>query len=477
MFQNTSPWLFQLNRSRPVSLLLDDAKTDIAIVGGGIAGVVSAYYILKNTKKDVMLVEGHKVAHGATGHNAGQLASYFERPFSDIVEEFGLPLAADAQMAVNGAWELLEKIYKEAKLETPMQTFTGYAGCGTLESILIHLKDIAYQKQAGIVAETMLIAKEAKCLKDIPKEFKDCYSLVPHKDILSLLETDNKHFIATLLKQKGCLNSALFTEELAGYLLAQYPDRFTLHEHAPVSQVILREKTALLDIEGKFVLAERVVLCTNGFERLNIINTSSSADINTKFHDMVLGAVGYMAGYLEERNQPPVAISYLPDHLEDPTDIQQAESYFYLTRRPFESEKNESHNLICLGGPESLMDDTNDYKKEHPYPEEAQTAIDTFLRKNYKFSPKKKIQYKFKWHGLMGYTANGIRCVGVEPCNSVLLYNLGCNGVGILPSIAGGERIGRILAGEKLKKSIFDPHNGTCKITQTFHPRKRRRKM
>jgi len=476
MFQNSSPWLFQLNRVRPVSLLLDDAKTDIAIVGGGIAGITTTYFILKNTKQKVTLVEGHKVAHGATGHNAGQLASYFERPFSDIVDEFGLKLAAEGQADVDGAWKLIEKIYKDAKLQTPMQTFTGYAGCGTLEEILIHLKDIAYQKQAGIFNESMLIAKEAKCLKKIPKEFKDCYTLVPQKDILSLLQTKSKHFIATLLKKKGCLNSALFTEELAGYLLSKYEDRFTLYEHAPVSQVILREKTALLEIEGKFIVANKVVLCTNGFEQLNIINTGSSADINTKFHDMVLGAVGYMAGYLEERDEPPVAISYLPDHLEDPTDIQKAESYFYLTRRPFENEKNESHNLICLGGPESLMDDTNNYKKEHPYPKEAHTAIDTFLHKNYKHSPKKKIQYKFKWHGLMGYTANGIRCVGVEPCNSVLLYNLGCNGVGILPSIAGAQRIGLLLAGKKLKKSIFDPQDKTCAIP-TFHPGIRRKKI
>jgi glycine/D-amino acid oxidase-like deaminating enzyme len=38
-----------------------------------------------------------------------------------------------------------------------------------------------------------------------------------------------------------------------------------------------------------------------------------------------------------------------------------------------------------------------------------------------------------------------------------VLYNTGCNGIGILPSIAGGKRIARILKGEILPKSIFDP--------------------
>ena len=66
-------------------------------------------------------------------------------------------------------------------------------------------------------------------------------------------------------------------------------------------------------------------------------------------------------------------------------------------------------------------------------------------------------QRAFAWHGLMGYTRTGVRCIGTEPRNPALLYNLGCNGVGILPSIHGAKRIAQILAGKKLPASIFDP--------------------
>jgi len=38
----------------------------------------------------------------------------------------------------------------------------------------------------------------------------------------------------------------------------------------------------------------------------------------------------------------------------------------------------------------------------------------------------------------------------------VVLYNLGCNGVGFLPSIHGATRVARILAGEQVEASIFD---------------------
>ena len=103
------------------------------------------------------------------------------------------------------------------------------------------------------------------------------------------------------------------------------------------------------------------------------------------------------------------------------------------------------------------MDDTTDYHYSHPYPEEAQNTIDNFLHKSYKYAPSGEINYTYKWHGLMGYTPNGIRCIGPDAINPILLYNLGCNGVGILPSIYGAKRISQFLNGEKLKKSIFDP--------------------
>jgi hypothetical protein len=38
-----------------------------------------------------------------------------------------------------------------------------------------------------------------------------------------------------------------------------------------------------------------------------------------------------------------------------------------------------------------------------------------------------------------------------------LLYNLGCNGVGFLPSIFGGHRVSRLLADQTLAPSVFDP--------------------
>ena len=64
-----------------------------AVAGAGIAGIATAFFTLKYTDKNVTLLERYKLAHGATGHNAGQVTSYFESGFASMAEEFGLDMA------------------------------------------------------------------------------------------------------------------------------------------------------------------------------------------------------------------------------------------------------------------------------------------------------------------------------------------------------------------------------------------------
>ncbi len=449
-----SPWLFQLNRQRPVSELATHAQTDVAIVGAGISGVVTAFFTLKYTDKKVVLVEAGKVAHGATGHNAGQITSYFERPFQDIVREFGLPMAAAGQVAVDTAWQFIEEIYADAKLTAPFSQFIGYAGLATWKDLDTHLADIALQAEAGAGEETVLVAKEAGDPEGVLANYPGLYTVVPHAEILTLLQSKDSDYFALLSKRKGCLNSALFTEELVGYLLSTYPQRFILAEHAPVQVVELTASCGRLHIGDKTVVAENIVLCTNGFEKFEIKNLLG-ADLSAQFHRLVRGVVGYMAGYLDELNEPPIAISYMPKNSAAAAEGE-TDSYYYLTRRPFPMHAGSRHTLVCIGGPEALMDDTNQYRPDHPYPTEAQAEIDAFMRRTYNPAPA-NIEYRFLWHGLMGFTPTNLRVVGPEPRNPVLLYNLGCNGVGILPSLFGGRTIARHLAGEDVPKSIFSP--------------------
>lgn len=455
MFERHSPWIEQLQHHRQTVSLTDNHATHIAIVGAGIAGVSTAYFLLKETNYDIALVEAGKAAHGATGYNAGQVVSYFERQFAGLVKEYGLDMAAKAQSAIDSTWLLIEQIYAETKITTPFAQFTGYAGCQDRAEVLLHLENIIYCRQAGLTVEPLIIAEDCSELANLPDKYYGLYTKLPQKDILSLLETEDSRYIAVVSARKGCMNSALFCEDLIAYLLATYPDRFVLLEDSPVSDVALYRHKAILSIRNNHIQADRVVLCTNGFENFTITNIGGQ-NISRHFHHLVKGSVGYMAAYLEEHQHSPIAISYLPKREGSSDKALDSDPYFYLTRRTFERDQ-EHYSLICIGGPEALMDDTNGYKESHPYPKEAQEQINHFLHKTYKHAPKGKIKYTYQWHGLMGYTPNGVRCIGPEPINPTLLYNLGCNGVGILPSIYGGKKIALFLNSQVKEPSIFDP--------------------
>jgi len=60
MHENRSPWLHQLNLTREINTLKSDIETDIVVVGAGIAGVSTAFFLLQNTDKKVTLVESDR---------------------------------------------------------------------------------------------------------------------------------------------------------------------------------------------------------------------------------------------------------------------------------------------------------------------------------------------------------------------------------------------------------------------------------
>ncbi len=457
MHQNNSPWIKELARTRNSIPVNKNLHADVAIVGGGIAGVVTAYYTLTQTDKSVILLEADKIAHGATGHNAGQITSYFERPLPDIAKEFGVDLAVDGQRKVEDAWELLTKIISDTAIDVRHYSFTGYAGVSTLEQLIPHLESSRLRVDHKLFQETILVAREWVGKNKIPEKFKDLYSIVDQARILSQLESNNKEYIASLSYKKGCMNSAVFTEKLVQYLVKKFPRRFSFYEQSPMKVLNLYKIDAVLEVNKFRIRVKRVVLCTNGFEHFKI-NNEAGAQVNTQFHHSIEGLVGYMSAYVQTSKHDPIAISYFPKESIN-KDTVLNDSYFYITRRPFEHEVNKVHNLISIGGPDKALPESEKFIFDHEQVDTVNDTIDTFLRSSYNKYPVEDVEFVYSWQGLMGYTPNGIRRIGPEPCNEVLLYNLGCNGVGILPSIFGGKRIAQYLNNEKVEPSIFDPQD------------------
>lgn len=94
-----------------------------------------------------------RVGRGATGRNAGQLTTYFERPLSDIAAEFGADLAIDAQRAFDDAHDLLDLMVRETAATVRVERFAGHMGMFSLDHLVVHLRNARLRRDGGLRPE------------------------------------------------------------------------------------------------------------------------------------------------------------------------------------------------------------------------------------------------------------------------------------------------------------------------------------
>jgi glycine/D-amino acid oxidase-like deaminating enzyme len=447
---NQSPWLHQLNRRRPLYTLDQHRREDVVIVGGGIAGMMTAAFTLLRTQRSVLLLEATRIAHGATGHNAGQITSYFERSFPDMVREYGLDRAAEAVRAVESAWDLLDELKRTFRLTTPLHRFMGYVGFSTIETVRAFFETNRLRANAGLRMHPIYLAEEQTASLHLSSAEREQVTFLPQTALLALLETPNHDFIGAQAEQKGVTNSAALCEELAELLLTQFPDRFTILEETPVKELRLGRDTRVIVGKTHAIHAASVVLCTNGFESFDL-RSEEGVDINYRFHASIDPTIAYMIGYVRPE-APPTAMSYIEGEYGGNT------PYAYMTRRPH----GPNTSLLCWGEPEAELPTLSDYNRTEAMPDGMRARLQACVKRLRPADARQPLLYR--WHGLMGYTPNRIRLIGQDPCHAELYYNLGCNGIGILPSIYGGSRIAQLLNGETLPITIFDPSDTRCPL-------------
>jgi glycine/D-amino acid oxidase-like deaminating enzyme len=439
-----------------------DASTDVAIVGAGIAGVATAFFTLRSTSKRVLLIERDRVARGATGRNAGQLTTYFERPLFDIAAEFGIEAAVEGQRAFDDSHELMDLMGETAGTDVRVERFVGHMGMFSPNHLQVHLRNGLIRRQGGLRPEACVVSEDAAFLEHIPAEFASLYEVVPQARIRELLETDDDRYRAVLSDLKGCANAGLFVQQVLAWLERTYPDRLRYVDETLVDRVVVggaagyRSGGVVVHAQGHEVSADHIVLCTNGFTD-HVVEDETGAPIRLGARQQVVGTIGYMAAFFEKQLRSPAAMSYIRN-VEIGGDV----PYVYVTRRTYERPGTGSATgsmvpatLTCMGGPEWPIE--GEWIRNAPFPGELLDTMDAVIRPFAQPSRPAGQPYDFQWHGLMGYMDGRVRVIGAHPGRPALLYNLGCNGVGFLPSIHGGRQIARILSGEQLPPSIFDP--------------------
>ena len=73
-----------------------NAKTDVLIIGGGMAGVLCAHY-LKSAGVDCLLVEENTLGSGVTGNTTAKITAQHGLIYHKLLREFGAEKAGHSQ--------------------------------------------------------------------------------------------------------------------------------------------------------------------------------------------------------------------------------------------------------------------------------------------------------------------------------------------------------------------------------------------
>lgn len=97
-------------------VLNEDINVDVAIIGGGIVGITSAF-LLKNKGFKVAILEANKILHGATGHTTAKITSQHNLIYDNLITKFGEEKARQYAEANEKAIHFIANLVKEKNID------------------------------------------------------------------------------------------------------------------------------------------------------------------------------------------------------------------------------------------------------------------------------------------------------------------------------------------------------------------------
>ncbi len=119
-----SIWLDNISTPN-YKVLNQDLKVDILIIGGGITGLSTLYY-LKNTNQKVCLVESNLVGNGITGKSTGKITYLQQTIYQDLEQKYSLDVAKLYLDSQKVAIEEITKIIKKEKISCNLEKVNSY---------------------------------------------------------------------------------------------------------------------------------------------------------------------------------------------------------------------------------------------------------------------------------------------------------------------------------------------------------------
>lgn len=127
-----------------------DIKTDVLVIGAGIAGILTAY-MLKQKGREVVVIDAAEIASGNTKNTTAKITSQHDLIYSKLIAEFGEEKARQYAKANELAIKKYKEIIEDKRIECDFEEKPAYVY--SLNEIDVLKEEVEAAKNLGIDAE------------------------------------------------------------------------------------------------------------------------------------------------------------------------------------------------------------------------------------------------------------------------------------------------------------------------------------
>ena len=120
-----SVWIESIDKIKSNGELAEDTSADVCIIGAGISGITTAYYLTKRGYK-VIVIEKDEIGHGVTGHTTAKITSQHNLIYHYLSKQYGIKFAKKYYEANEEAIKNIEDIIRENNIDCDFERKDNY---------------------------------------------------------------------------------------------------------------------------------------------------------------------------------------------------------------------------------------------------------------------------------------------------------------------------------------------------------------
>jgi glycine/D-amino acid oxidase-like deaminating enzyme len=394
--QSESSWFKDTVQPAKFEKLSENISVDVAIVGGGIAGVTTAYLISKSGKSVALLEDGY-IGSGETGRTTAHITHALDDRYYNIEINHGTDSAKIAAASHTSAIDFIDRTVREERIDCAFSRLNGYLFLDPTDNKSSLDKEIAALRNAGIYS--------AKIESKSPLESKDTSPCICFQDQAQFQPMLYLTAIANRMSQNNEVK--IFTET-----------------HAQEIQTV-NSTNVIKTNTGYSVTAKDVVLATN----------APIIDKVSKIYDKQVAYRTYVVAAEIKKNSIPSALYWDTGNQNSKDHVK---PYHYVR---IQQTGNENNDLLIVGGEDHKTgspNDRNDFNTKFK-------KLETWMRKI--FSVEGQVVYN--WSGQVMEPLDGLAIIGPNPGKDKNIYiATGDSGNGITHGTIAGIILHDLILGK-----------------------------